>query len=222
MREKSTLLWRLATACSGALMLLVLLSSTMPRESALANHEPANKVSAAGSSTEVFGPPMNGTSVVTLLSERVKTSKPTDLILGVTCECSITTEVTTIGTDTQGAEGSIRVWVEVDGVPVPVSTNDPDVGRVVFCNRLYERTTQLGSDDEQDSIRTFMRTRSANGFNWMALNVGSATHLIEVKAELTTSSTARSSALAVVGNRTLIVEPVKSANDETVTELAVP
>jgi hypothetical protein len=183
-----------------------------------ANHEPANKVSASGSTREVFGVP-NGSTTELLMSERVKTSKPTDLILGVTAECSITTDVTTVGTDTQGAEGLIRLWITIDGKAVPVSTADNDSGRVVFCNRLYERTTQLGSDDDEDSIRTFMRTRNANGFNWMALNVGSATHTIEVWAELTTDATARASALAVVGNRTLIVEPVKSANDEAVSEI---
>jgi hypothetical protein len=179
-----------------------------------AGHEPADKVSASGSTSQVFG-----TGVRLLMSERVKTAKPTDLILGVTAECAITTDVTTVGTDTQGAEGTVRVWITIDGQPVPVSTGDTGGGRVVFCNRLYERSTQLGSDDTQDSIRTFMRTRNANGFNWMALNVGSATHTIEVWAELTTDATARSSALAVVGNRTLIVEPVKSANDEAVSEV---
>lgn len=186
---------------------------------AMATHEPANKVSAAGSETEVFGVPNNGVTTVTLLRERVKTSKPTDLILGVTAECSITTDVQTVGTDVQRAEGMIRMWVEIDGRPVPVSEENTDIGRVVFCNRLYERTTSLGSDDTSDSIRTFMRTRTANGFNWLALNVGNRTHEIVVKAELVTSATQRSSALAVVGNRTLIVEPVKAANDERVTAL---
>lgn len=194
------------------------LAAVLSGPGAVATHEPANKVSAAGSETEVIGVAV-GTTTVTLLSETVKTSKPTDLVLGVTAECAITTDVTTVGTDSQGAEGRIRVWVEIDGKPVPVSSEDTDAGRVVFCNRLYERTTQLGSDDEQDSIRTFMRTRSANGFNWMALNVGSATHKIAVKAELFTDSTASASAIAVVGNRTLIVEPVKAANDEAVTAL---
>jgi hypothetical protein len=207
---------RHAWAILFALAALALLGAVA--QPGIAGHEPANKVSAAGSTTQVFRA-TPGTNIVTVLSETVKTSKPTDLILGVTSECSITTDVTTVGTDTQGAEGTIRMWVEIDGAPVPVSDDDTGAGRVVFCNRLYERTTQLGSDDTTDSIRTFMRTRTANGFNWMALNVGSATHKIEVKAELTTDQTARSSAIAVVGNRTLIVEPVKSANDEVVTAL---
>lgn len=188
---------------------------------AQAGHEPANKVSAAGSETELIRPAnAPGSNTVTILSERVKTSKPTDLILGVTAECSITTDVTTVGSDDETAFGAIRVWVEIDGNPVPVSEEDTDQGRVVFCNRTYQRVTSLGSDDENDSIRTFMQTRSANGFNWMALDVGSATHLIEVKAELTTAETAGADTIAVVGNRTLIVEPVKATNDEKVTALA--
>lgn len=182
---------------------------------ALATHEPADKASAAGSETEVFG----ANNVVTILSEQVKTAKPTDLILGVTLECSITTDVTTIGSDDQTAFGQVRVWVEIDGNPVRVSSEDTDQGRVIFCNRTYQRQTSLGGDDEQDSIRTFMDTRSANAFNWMALDTGSATHTIEVKAELTTESTSRASARAVIGNRTLIVEPTKATNDEQVTAI---
>ena len=184
---------------------------------AVATHEPANKVSAAGSATEVVSP---GESVI-LLQDRVKTSKPTDLILGVTSECAITTEVTTVGNDLQNAEGIVRMWVEIDGKVVPVSSDDPAAtrGRVVFCNRFYERQTSL-FDDEDATIRTFERSREASAFNWMALDVGSGIHTITVKADLQTfTSSAQSTALAAVGKRTLIIEPVKAANDETVTAL---
>jgi hypothetical protein len=198
-----------------AAVLTAAIAIVVTGQGALATHEPADKVSAAGSETEVFGPDAG----VTLLSERVKTSNPSDLVLGVTLECSITTDVTTVGSDDQTAFGQIRVWVEIDGKPVPVSADDSDAGRVVFCNRTYQRQTSLGGDDQNDAIRTFIETRAANGFNWMALNIGAATHTIQVKGELTTDSTARASARAVVGNRTLIVEPTKSANDETVTPL---
>src|SRR5687767_878043 len=87
---------------------------------AVATHEPANKVSAAGATTEVISPGEN----IILLSERVKTSKPTDLILGVTTECSITTELTTVGNDFSEAMGQVKVWVEIDGRPVRVSADD--------------------------------------------------------------------------------------------------
>lgn len=182
---------------------------------AVATHEPADKVSAAGSTTEVFSPQES----VVLLSERVKTAKPTDLILGVTTECSITTELTTVGNDFSEAMGQVKIWVEIDGKPVPVAADDTtEPGRVVFCKDLYQRQTTL-FDDEDATIRTLQDTRNANGFNWMAQNVGAATHLIEVKASLTTNASDNAQALAAVGKRTLIVEPVKAANDEEITAI---
>ena len=211
---------RLATSKASTGAAIVLLAGVLIMQllgtTAVATHEPANKVSAAGSTAVVSAP---GEDVV-LLSEKVKTSKPSDLILSVTLECVITTELTTVGNDSQSAEGRVRVWVEIDDKPVPVSADDPaaDSGRVTFCDRLEERATTL-FDDEDATIRTLVRTGHAEGFNWMALDVGSATHTIEVHAQLVTSATESASALAAVGKRTLIVEPTKSANDEAVTQL---
>lgn len=201
---------------AAAVLVVMMVAGVIPPGSVNATHEPADKVSAAGSAAEVIGP----NEEVVILSEKVKTALPTDLILGVTLECVITTELTTVGNDNENAEGRVRVWIEVDGVPVPVSADDPvaDVGRVTFCNQYEERETTL-FDDEDATIRTLHRAGTANGFNWMALNVGSATHEIVVKASLTTSATEGASALAAVGKRTLIVEPTKAANDEAVTAL---
>lgn len=182
---------------------------------ASATHEPANKTSAAGATNDVLGP---GEDVI-LLSEKVKTSKPEDLILQVTAECSILTELRTTGTDDANAFGQVRVWVTIDGQPVPVAAGDDD-GKVVFCNRAERRITTVGADDENDtSTETHQNTRQANGFNWMALDVGSDTHEIQVHAELTETAMGDEVAEAVVGNRTLIVEPTKAANDEEVTPL---
>ena len=201
-----------AGACTASVAAVISLGGG---SGAIATHEPADKVSAAGSATEVMGP----NERVVLLSEKVKTSKPTDLILGVTTECSITTELTTVGNDFENAMGQVRVWVEIDGTPVPVSADDTtEPGKVVFCKDLYERQTTL-FDDEDATIRTLQDTRNSNAFNWMALNVGSATHTIEVVAELKTNASEGAQAKAAVGKRTLIVEPVKSANDEAVTAL---
>jgi hypothetical protein len=180
-----------------------------------ATQEPANKVSAAGSAGVVVSPQAPGK---VLLSEKVKTAKPTDLILGVTAECVITTELTTVGNDTEQAQGQVRIWVEIDGVPVKVSSDDTD-GKVTYCDRLQRRET-TAFEDQDATIKTLDRQGTANGFNWMALNVGAATHTITVKADLTTSQTDGASALAAVGKRTLIVEPTHAANREDVTELA--
>ncbi|HVL32645.1 MAG TPA: hypothetical protein VM600_03585 [Actinomycetota bacterium] len=195
----------------GALVFTGLIS----REPAGADHLPANKTAAAGSTTQVVAPGEN----VTLLSATIRSSNPTDLILQVTAECSIVTNVTTIGNDNQRAFGQVRVWVEIDGSPVPVATADASGGRVVFCNRAYQRTTEL-LDDEDATIRTFFSTRHANAFNWLKLDVGSGIHTIEVKGELTAEATDRAVAEAVIGNRSLIVEPTKLPNDATVDEVA--
>lgn len=186
-----------------------LLAVTVLGSVALGDHQPADQTAAAGSETEVVGP----NEEVVLLSEDVRTSSPSDLVLNVTAECSIVTDVTTVGNDNQRAFGEVKVWVEIDGEHVAISSADSDEGRVVFCNRAYERTTSM-FDDEDATIQTFMETRQANGFNWMALDVGNGVHTIEVKATLDTESTENAEAEAVVGNRTLIVEPTKAPNDE--------
>ena len=54
----------------------------------------------------------------------------------------------------------------------------------------------------------------------MALNVGTGIHLIEVKANLTVSASQQATADAVVGNRTLVIEPTHAAHDEEVTSLS--
>jgi hypothetical protein len=83
---------------------------------------PANKAIASGAKTAVFGPQ----TAVTLLSATLRTSKPTDLMIQTTLECSILTKVTT-GSEEQGpanpsspvsstgrAAASIRGWIEID------------------------------------------------------------------------------------------------------------
>lgn len=201
-------------------LLIVGLLGVIATGQAAADHKPADRTSAAGSETEVMGP---GTAV-TLLSEDIRVSTTADLTLAVTAECSIITNVTTVGNDDQQAFGEVKVWVEIDGQHVPVSVSDADQGRVVFCNRTYRRKT-TNFDDEDATIETFMETRAANGFNWMALNVGQAFDdpangnnvvTVEVKAKLTETATNSATAEAVVGNRTLIITPTHAANDEEV------
>lgn len=183
----------------------------------------ANKVAASGSATEITGP----NEEIELLSASVKLSSPEDLMLSVTLECSINTTLTTIGDDRANASGSLDVWIEIDGFTVPVSTDDTtNPGEVTFCNRTYERQTSMfGDDDQQHTIRSFIDTRTSHGFNWLALDELWATaedniHDIVVKGRLTQDASSTNggdtSARVVVGKRTLIIEPTKVANGETV------
>ena len=202
-----------------------------------ATHQPANKVMARGAKNMVFAPGTN----VTLLTGTLKTSKPEDLMLMVSLECSILTKLDTNNTTRNARQtGSIRVWVEVDGKIVPINTTstppqDPaaqpsggEVDKVTFCNRTYERTVypnESDDDDEVDGQTDYIDTKTANAFNWVRLNTGSGVHTITVKADLVggnpavcsaETTTRNSCSEAHVGNRTLIVEPTKLANDASV------
>lgn len=190
---------------------------------------PANKVAASGSSLER----VNAVADTLLLSETVKINNPTDLIIGVSAECSILTQVTNSANgQTERAFGEVKIYVTIDGIPVKVAANDADAGKVVFCNRAQEQqwtdTAAPNNDDGGDRLRQHLDTRTANAFNWMALNVGttypgvdgdSNVHVIKVWADWDVVETANAVAEARVGNRTLILEPVKSAHREAVTEL---
>lgn len=61
-----------------------------------------------------------------------------------------------------------------------------------------------------------LATRSANGFEWISLDVGRGVHTIEVKAQLTESVECVGRAQSAVGKRTLVVQPMKLANDATI------
>lgn len=167
--------------------------------------DPANKTSIASSAVEVFGP----AEIVTLLSTDIKTAAPVDLVIAVTAECDILTEVVTVGNDVSEASASVRMWIELDGAPVVVNSAESgeDAGKVTFCDRIHRQETAQ-FDDEDATIRQFLKTRSANAFNWIALDVGSGSHTIEVKGSLVQQAAQDANAQGVVGKRTLVVEPM--------------
>jgi hypothetical protein len=177
---------------------------------ATATHTPADKMAAAGASIDIGEPG----ETLDLLTGTIKSSSPSDLVISLTLECSILTQVQTVGNDFSEATARIVAWVEIDGVPVGVNSGDD--GRVVFCDRVHQQETSL-FDDENATIRSYLDTRTANAFNWIALNVGNGVHSVVARAELITETDDDLAlADAVVGKRTLVVEPTKLANDVTI------
>ncbi|MFN2614069.1 MAG: hypothetical protein ABR552_04545 [Actinomycetota bacterium] len=170
---------------------------------------PANKAAAVGTTTQVAAPAQD----VTLMTKTIRTSSPQDLLFEVTAECSIVTNVTTTGTDDQRAFGHIEMWVTFDGRPVLVGPDDSQAGRVVFCDRAYERQTTFNQDDQDDAIATFFSTRSTHAFNWILLNAGSGLHQVQLHALLTATATNTATAEAVLGNRTIIISPAHFAQN---------
>jgi len=185
--------------------------------------QPADKVAAVASNVEVMqvqGGAGSSSSIVTLLRGTLRNSSPTDLLIDVTAETGLYTTATLLGSGESEGRAKVVVWLEIDGAYVPVTYdsngdgvfNDPDNGRVVFNNRDFG----LSSTSLAAVLTAFQRTRSANAFQWVALNVRSGIHTIEVKASLETTSLGAANAAAAVGKRVMVVEPAKLANDATI------
>lgn len=186
---------------------------------AAADHEPADKVAVAGSALDILSAPLvdgSSSETHTLLEASMRTSSPVDLIFQVTLECALWTDITTVGNDDSEAVATVTVWVEFDGEPVAVADDDTDSpGEAVFCNRAFRRATSQ-FENENATIETFLRTRSANAFNWVHLDAGHGVHDIAVKARLDTQVTGVGEAKAGVGKRTLVVEPVRLSSHASV------
>ena len=204
---------------------------------------PADKTAVAGSGVEDMNP--NTTSEI--LSQRMKVSSPADLILGVTSECTILSRLmTNTATKTASTTGSVVLHITIDGNVVPVETfPTPDDGSVTFCNRTYSRTV---SDDENDpngrvdKQEDYIRTRTANAFNWVALNVGvdesdggyddlaNGNNIVDVRVFATYMGGRQESgcvagttcSTAYVGKRTLVIEPVHAAVNEQSEPIGAP
>jgi hypothetical protein len=172
----------------------------------------------------------------------MKVSSPEDLIISVTAECSILTALTTNNDNpTSTAFGSVRLRVEVDGKEVPVSADDgsggqddaddddDEIGEVTFCNRAYSRTVTDQEDntppDGQDEESDYIRTRTANAFNWIALDTGvlydspdNGNNIITVElfADYDTDTAGEALAEAFVGSRTMVIEPIRLSIHEQV------
>ena len=186
---------------------------------------PANKVVGSGSTIEEFGPGEE----VPILTATAKTSKPTDMIFTVSLECTILTELhTSEESPFSEARVTVVVWVEVDGVIVPInSASSPpqeppaagtDADKVTFCDRTYGRLVEDAEDpmDGQDNETDYIRTKSSHSFTWIRQNMGSDTHEIVVKASLREATTGEAIAEGVIGNRVLVAEPTMMANDAVV------
>ncbi|TLX93799.1 MAG: hypothetical protein E6K91_08160 [Thaumarchaeota archaeon] len=200
---------------------------------------PADKVGVVGSNLETT-PVMTtaaGTSSsdIVLLSGTIKTSNTEDLIIMHTQECSILTNVSLKSSggsnlvQTSTSFSQEKVWVEIDGKPVAVSSiPSPDNGSVVFCDRTFSVSTnilnqiqmlcgqQINNTCTESNFTSYINTKSTHGFNWAALNVGAGQHTIVVKAHLTVNVSGNGQASVAIGKRTLIVIPTHLAPNASI------
>lgn len=183
---------------------------------AVADHQPANKAAVAASKMEVMtAQAEEGTASeeATLFATQIRTSDKADLVLEVTAECALVTDIVNLGNSDSEAVAQVKVWAEIDGQPVSLGEGE-EADNAVFCNRAFRKViTDL--DDEDAQFETFLRTRAAHAFNWIALNVPSGVHDIAIKSQLEVTVTGVGNAEALVGKRTLVVEPIKLPHDAT-------
>jgi hypothetical protein len=230
-----------------AVIAAALMIALVTAPSANATHEPAQKVAATGSDIDTVG------QDAVVLQEQVRVSSTQDLVLQLAAECSILTELTTGPDDAATGQtnnafafGSVRMRIEIDGTPVAVASddtassgqddvedtedtggNDAEIGEVTFCNRAYERTVEdtENDDDGIDEEHDYIRTRTANSFNWLATDIGfnyddpaNGNNIVDivVYADYDTTTTGNAIAEAFIGSRTLIAEPTNASTHETV------
>lgn len=207
--------WAFAAVATAALVLS--LGFALPFANGSSTSHPANKTSAGASSIEMLSPDFadneRGTEI---LATTLRTSSTVDLLLEVSLECALWTEVIS-STDENNpfgfgplsrAEARITVWVEFDGVPVAMDASDAD-GRVVFCERVHEQELQDEDDSTNLTSRHYQASRQANSFTWFLLDAGSGVHTVTVKADIESSNTEGSYADGAVGKRTLVVDPTR-------------
>ena len=101
---------------------------------------------------------------------------------------------------------SIVAWAEIDGQVIPISQNEDldKIGRVPLCAQLeWDEASNPNRDD----------LNIAAGYSWMASNIPSGKHQLELKARLTAFSITKENAgggvMASVGKRMLTVNQFK-------------
>jgi hypothetical protein len=198
-----------------AIVLLVL-----PLDAADAATVATNKTVVAADGTLVINATTGADDVpldVTLLSETVKTSGSSSLLIQFTAECFIASfdldsHIPYDGYLLDERLAAVRVWVEIDGKPLPVGAVNFCIQGVFQFELAQPPNLVLASDLEAFG--------GAYGFNFPALNVSSGTHLVEVKARLIANivgwdDVPNDGLAAIIGSRTLIVDPIKVRKSET-------
>jgi hypothetical protein len=224
-------------------LLVVAIAYLVTRQPVDATHQPANKAVASG---EELVDVESGTATPILSATmRTSKPTDLIMSVSLECAILtklLTQGSATAGASQDAvADASILVWIEDEkGAIVPISSisappQDPENqgsedDKVTFCHRAEGRRVK-DAEDAQDGIdryQTFLDTKTANSFTWVLQNAGSGIHVYTVKATLDEdapcSGEPGTGALdpeetcgdALIGNRMLVIQPEKFANDASV------
>jgi hypothetical protein len=178
---------------------------------------PSSKWAIAGSEAMIIRDVAGVYPNIELLDTRIKLPEAKDLVISFTAECVLVTDTKIKGKGSEEVSSedraSIVVWVEVDGVKAFPED-------VTFAERIQILKGRLSAvTHEADGTITFLPeelelildTTSANGFNFIMLNVGSGEHEVKVYATIELVDDAQPGVVesygiaGAIGDRTLIV-----------------
>ena len=153
--------------------------------------DPANKTTFGSSQVGVLAA---NTDWYTITATTIKTSSPSDLIVQHNQECTIHTGLN-LDQDIEKATSAVREDIRLkvtraDGTTEYVSAvpGTDDDGIITMCGRAYDLDGEPDNAEvcEGDEVYfdSFIRTKAAHGWDWIVLDLGSGTHLVEVQAKL--------------------------------------
>jgi len=192
-----------------------------------------------------------GEGWTTILSNTIKTPNPADLFVDVSLECGLYTNTVVKskgGTkDTSTAEASVKVQVLVDGEPMHPGAvtfcrrtqeltatfqgllTDEDGNSCLITDALTdENGTIIGyttTIDEEclrpEEVGLILDTMNANAFNFIAADVGTGVHTVEVQTMIYSSTAMQegtAEAVATLGKGSVVVDEVKMIQSEDFTQ----
>lgn len=189
----------------------------------------------------------------TVLKQQIKMANQKDLFLNASLQCGLVTDTTVKSMngslDTAEARGTIRVRVKITDPGGAVSYAEPTSGLdatgaqtagVVFCDRIQtlaakfsglnctaDLTTGAVTCANPEELQLILKTLNANAFNFVAPDLVSGVHTVEVQAKSSVATSTSgsngslASANAFVGAGSVAVEAVRmiKGNDGTTLEL---
>jgi len=206
---------------------------------------PASKAAVAGENIEFIEFSTDGEETygpVLLAEATIKTANKKDLVIAFTSENTLITDTAVLGSKKAGLGdedvASIVVWVEVDGDGEQDTGDEAFPGSVTFAERVQYMDGRLSDitwtcnpydpdvENPEDCVlelpeyvRLMLETTSANGFNYLALNMESGCHDIKVWATVelkdgAIDEVAEEDVAAIIGKRTLVIQEVRLINDK--------
>lgn len=198
-------------------------SANLPSAKATAQIAELNVFSA--SATEGADVDWDSSGIQTILTQEIKTANQKDLIIDVSLLSGLYTETNVKSQggnkDTSGAGAAVLAAVFVDDVMVFPGYPIVFEGRV----QVLSATLQGIINEEHEviapeEIGLIIGTLSANSFNFIAPNLSSGTHTVEVKAAVVSgafSQQGSAAAIGVLGLGSVVIEEVRMIKGEDVT-----